>query len=326
MIEANFIKISEELISDLNEKTKEIIVRRFGLRGRKKETLESIGKSFGITRERVRQIQNAVLKKIEPKLEKFTKVVEEIKNYLKKWGGARKEERLLEELAPKSKNELLFFLVVSGKFFREKEDDQVYTFWALEKKISEKVRKILKKLCQELEKNKRLFTLEELAKLVEIEPTVLSSFLEISKKIKDNKKGFFGLIEWPEVTPRGVKDLAYLVLKEAQKPLHFSEIAKLIANANVATVHNELIRDKRFVLVGRGIYALREWGYFPGQLRDVILEILKRKGRAMTKEEIIQEVKKQRLFKESTILVNLSNKNYFVRDKDGKYWIKTAEI
>jgi hypothetical protein len=77
------------------------------------------------------------------------------------------------------------------------------------------------------------------------------------------------------------------------------------------TVHNKLIKDKRFVLVGRGIYALTEWGYKPGVVADIIAEILKETKRAMGRDELIAEVLKRRMVKKNTILVGLSNRKLF---------------
>jgi len=88
--------------------------------------------------------------------------------------------------------------------------------------------------------------------------------------------------------------------------------------AHPATCHNELIKDARFVLVGRGLYALAEWGYSRGVVADVIKSILKKDG-PLTKEEIISKVKKERYVKDNTILVNLQNGHYFKKTKDGLY-------
>jgi DNA-directed RNA polymerase delta subunit len=80
-----------------------------------------------------------------------------------------------------------------------------------------------------------------------------------------------------------VRDYAYLAVKKHGSPLHFREVAQLIEKmfhrkAHIATTHNELIKDSRFVLVGRGMYALKEWGYTSGVVRDVIREVLREKG------------------------------------------------
>jgi hypothetical protein len=81
-----------------------------------------------------------------------------------------------------------------------------------------------------------------------------------------------------------------------------------------------LIKDGRFVLVGRGLYALTEWGYSQGTVVDVVMRILKEAG-ALSKDEIINHVLKERFVKENTILVNLQNAKYFKRDENGRYFL-----
>ena len=120
-----------------------------------------------------------------------------------------------------------------------------------------------------------------------------------------------------------MRDYAFLVIRKHGSPIHFRDVAKQIEKmfdkkAHVATTHNELIKDKRFVLVGRGLYALAEWGYTPGVVRDVIADVLKKNG-PMTKGEIIAKVLKERYVKENTIAVNLQNPKYFSHDKEGRY-------
>ncbi|MWJ29249.1 RNA polymerase sigma factor RpoS [Halomonas sp. ZH2S] len=57
-------------LDELSEKQREVVVRRFGLRGHEAATLEVVGAEIGLTRERVRQIQVEALKKLRRALEK----------------------------------------------------------------------------------------------------------------------------------------------------------------------------------------------------------------------------------------------------------------
>jgi len=147
--------------------------------------------------------------------------------------------------------------------------------------------------------------------------------------LSENK---FGLKDWIEINPHGAKDRAYLVLKRNNKPLHFSQIADFMKNSsflqkkeiNTATIHNELIKDPRFVLVGRGIYALGEWGYDLGTVKDIILKVLKESKFPLGKEEIVEKVSKQRIVKENTIFLNLQNQAYFLKDSKGRYTVREA--
>jgi RNA polymerase nonessential primary-like sigma factor len=57
-------------LDDLTEKQREVIARRFGLRGYETSTLEEVGHEIGLTRERVRQIQVEALKRMREIMEK----------------------------------------------------------------------------------------------------------------------------------------------------------------------------------------------------------------------------------------------------------------
>src|SRR3989344_5090819 len=145
----------------------------------------------------------------------------------------------------------------------------------------------------------------------------------MSKKEGKNPLGEWGKASSPNIRIRGVKDYAYLVMKRHGTPLHFKEVADSIGKTfskkiHYATCHNELIKDPRFVLVGRGMYALAEWGYKKGIAREVIADILKREG-PLGKEDVIKKVNKERYFKKNTILVNLVNTKYFKKTKSGLY-------
>lgn len=57
-------------LSELNDKQREVVERRFGLNGREIATLEEVGADIGVTRERVRQIQVEALRRLRVLLEK----------------------------------------------------------------------------------------------------------------------------------------------------------------------------------------------------------------------------------------------------------------
>jgi len=116
--------------------------------------------------------------------------------------------------------------------------------------------------------------------------------------------------------------------------MHFAEIADRInqisfdrKKANAATVHNELILDEKYILVGRGLYGLKEWGYRKGTVADVIEKVITEAGRALSREEIIEKVLGQRLVKKATINLALMNREKFELVGGDKYYLKnSAEI
>lgn len=317
----DYRKICQNLLKDLPERQKEVISRRFGLESGERETLESIGRDFNITRERVRQIENDGFSRLKSKLASFQDVFEHFTGQLKNTGELKKEEALLSQLGKEGEQPQISFLLTLGEpFQRVSETKEFHPFWTINPDSGQTAQKVVNSFYQKLEKVKHPINLAEYKSFSSVSPEVLESFLEISKLIQRNQEGFFGLRDWPEINPRNIKDRAYLVFKKESKPLHFREAAKLIGPGALAqTVHNELIRDPRFVLVGRGIYALKEWGYQAGDVKDVILKVLREAKRPLSKKDILSKVLKQRLVKESTILLNLGNKKYFLKTPEGKY-------
>lgn len=327
----------KRLLSSLPDRAREVIVYRYGLgKDTKRMTLDAIGQIYGITRERVRQIESYGLSTIR-KSEDYTKeklVFSEIETLLHSLGGIVVEDDFLSHVSKdKSLQNHIYFLLVVGEPFRKiKEDDEFRHRWHVNEVLAKKVEDALKKLYVNLNNqdllpesemvNKFLNHLEDVSEKYKNQE-VIKRWLQISKSIGKNSLGDWGVSASPNIKTKGMRDYAFLVIRKHGSPIHFRDVAKQITTmfnkkAHVATTHNELIKDSRFVLVGRGLYALAEWGYAPGVVRDVIKNVLIENG-SLTKEEIIDKVMKERYVKENTIVVNLQNPKYFKRDKDGKY-------
>lgn len=326
------------LLISLPERSQEVIRKRYGLDTEEGMTLEAIGQIYGITRERVRQIEEATLKLIK-KSEQFgqlANLLEELKAALEDYGGVAHEGEFLRSLHehPTAQNQANFLLVLGDDFVRAKEDDNFHHRWMVNRELSDRVHAALNNLVKELGKDDLLSEKDIVAKLlskleVGADDDLFRErgrrWLAISKKIGANPVGEWGLVSSPNVRLRGIRDYAFLVLRRHGSPLHFTEVAKTIENsfkhrANAATCHNELIKDERFVLVGRGLYALKDWGYTRGVVRDVIYALLKKHG-PMTEQEIVERVMKERYVKENTVIVNLRNSKNFVKNASGKYTI-----
>lgn len=324
MIKFNYQTICHSnLLKDLPARQRDVILRRFGLGG-EKETLEAIGRKYRITRERVRQIEEDGLRGLGKKLEApiCRNVFQYFVRYFKDSGSLKREDLVLRELGGQKFKNYVFFLLSLGDFERFAESEDFWAFWTIDKNAWNMAKKAINSFISALNKKKQPSPLT---------PEVPSSYIEISKNILQGPDGLYGLPEWPEVNPRGIKDKAYIIFKKEEKPLHFIEVASLINSfpsfqkdktVISQTVHNELIKDPRFVLVGRGLYALRDWGYEPGVVREVISKVLEQKGKPMGKNEILERVLEQRQVKPNTILLNLQNKKYFIKNSEGKYTIR----
>ncbi len=330
-------QVVKRLLLVLPERARDVLTSRFGLgKDPVKLTLESIGKKYGITRERVRQIENYAVHSIK-KSDAFSKekeIFEEFHKLLESLGGIVAEEDLLTHMSSdkSTQNHIHFLMVLGDAFKKEKEDDHFKHRWYIDDGLAEKVHQALKKLYENLSNEHLVSELDIIAQfLVHVEDVsehykkddIIRRWLSISKTIGKNPLGEWGLVSSPNIHAKGIRDYAFLVLRKHGSPIHFRDVAKSIEKlfgkkAHVATTHNELIKDSRFVLVGRGLYALAEWGYMSGVVKDVIRKILEKSG-PLTKNEIIEKVLKERYVKENTILVNLQNPKYFKKDKDGKY-------
>jgi hypothetical protein len=324
MSKIDYPKTCHTVFLVLPEKQREVIERRFGLKDGKKETLDSIGQDFQLTRERIRQIENEAFLRLREAANRLNNVSLYFNDYFKKSSGLRREDKALKDLGGDQFQTHVYFLfnIIDG-FWRFKESDKFYTFWSIEPDPLDRVEIFLNDLEKKFQRARKLFSKEEIVKEEKEEPGLISSLLEIAKEIEEDRQGRFGLIEWPEIKPKGIKDKAYLIFKEKNEPLHFSQVARSIGKDNhPQTVHNELIRDPRFVLIGRGIYALKEWGYKEGTVGDIIRDILKKSKKGMTREEIVDKVEKQRMVKRNTILLNLSDKRFFSRDEADNYILK----
>ena len=327
----------KRLLAAVPDRSRDVLIRRFGLgEGAKRETLESIGERSGITRERVRQIEAAGLealrssKRFKDELAAFS----ELARHIETLGAIVAEDELLATLAKdeKGKNRFRFLLVAGSSFIRERETDDFLARWHIDTATAKKIHDALGKLYGSLDDEEVVPEgelldrfLEELKGVNEAykRDEVLKRWLSISKNIGKNPHGEWGRTSAPAIRTKGIRDYAYLAIKRKGSPMHFSEVAETIGSvfskkAHVATTHNELIKDPRFVLVGRGLYALTEWGYTPGVVRDVIRDVLKAEG-PLKKDEVIKHVKKARFVKDNTILVNLNDSRYFKRMKDGRY-------
>ena len=318
---------------------RDVLEKRYGLKGGKKRTLEAIGTEYKITRERVRQIEAEALRHIRKPdiIGGVEPLLAAMKEHIHRHGDVMSERHLFDTLgSPNIHPHLAFFLDVGNSFHFLPETDSFHARWTTDKGTSQNVEKAISGVLEELDEKRVSVPLKELDAMIAShgerslghmpEEPARQAYLATSKLIRQNPYGEYGIVGWPHISPSGVKDKAYVALEKAKKPLHFREVAEEInkagwtnKKAHPQTVHNELIKDPRFVLVGRGLYALKEWGYEPGPVRDVVMSVLKAASRPLSKDEIIQAVLKRRLVKPPTVLLNLQNADFFKRMEDGRY-------
>lgn len=332
----------EKVLKVLSARNSDMLAARYGIGSGSRSTLESIGRRYNITRERVRQIEEASYIKIRNSehFELLQPSVQEVDAFIRVRGGVVTEYDLMHGMVSEVQQPYLALLMaLSDQFVKIKESDEYKNSWAIDEAHADAARKIFSGVIAGIEKNAKPLSEEELLALVHSvnESSALTddsahTVLTLSKHIQRGPFGKWGLASWAEISPRGVRDKAYLVSDREERPLHFREIARLIDAASFGkksthkkthpqTVHNELIKDSRFVLVGRGIYALDKWGYTPGTVKDVIVDIMKREGQSLHKEAIVSKVLEQRMVQKNTIFLNLQNKDYFTKTEEGQYYL-----
>ncbi|TSC79660.1 MAG: RNA polymerase sigma factor [Candidatus Peregrinibacteria bacterium Gr01-1014_25] len=332
----NLQALLDDLFLVLTEKESMVIKKRFALQGQAKQTLERIGKHFKVTRERIRQIESIALGKLRRTVRttKLNDVNDMAKVILRGHGGVMREDDLISQVLKRTVNGttidgsvLRLSFSIDTEMSHTGNSGTFIPFWRLSSLAMEDITTLVEGMVKVLKKRKSCMGREDLITTVQglnlfkdrvPSRELILSCLSLDARFKEIDEGW-GLTEWRFVRPRSIRDKVEIILKKSGKPLHFMEIANRIReahfdhkNVTVQAVHNELIRYPQFVLVGRGLYALREWGYEPGTVADVIETILKKKG-PLSKKEIINEVAKQRSVKVGTISLNLQKMPYFVR-------------
>lgn len=327
--------VTDVLATIEREREREIIGRRFGLFDRK-ETLEQIGEMLGITRERVRQLEKSVISRLRSSAEQgsLPHITEFQARALELLGASGEVARvstltaLLSDTPNREEQARVAFLSqLSPKLAVVLEDDNFYYSVGVQAvRDDTAIKETVAKLIEAIKKIGEPASIEKIAEAAGIGSSKETAALASTSKHLATLNGRWGLIKWPMVNPKNIRDKIYVILKENGKHMHFNEIAASIKGSDfkrkdvtTQAIHNELIKDKRFVLIGRGIYALKEWGYEKGTVADIISEVLKQANEPLHRDEIVKRVLKSRFVKETTILLNLQGKPQFKRVAKATY-------
>ncbi len=330
-------KFFQDVLTSLSDKERTVIERRIGIHG-SKETLQNIGNSFkpSITRERVRQIEDAGIKKVGRiiKATELSAIQDMARDIMGHHGGVLTREKLIGALIQnmnlsKEINAQMLEVIVQSDFeiIKSKPRLGTQTYFTLpditRKSIDAVHREAVKTLKRKKDVMERTELYTHIAESVKEEVGSLSnvfidSVLDIFDDIVKGEEVLIGLTRWKILNPKTLKDKAIYVMKKEKVPMHFVDISNKISEylgeaVKINTIHNELIRNEEFILIGRGIYALKEWGFKPGTVLDVILDILAKNGGPMNTEDIIKKVLKVRNVKKTTIYMNLQNKKAIER-------------
>jgi hypothetical protein len=267
----NIDNLIEKVLEDagLDSRSLSILNKRFALEMQKSATLQALGSKYGITRERVRQLEAQAIREVKKSIVKFEEV-EALKEFAEKHlfsaGGLERDDIFMDEFHSLSKSDedknifgnkaRFIFKAIEYPYFAD-ENETFHSFWYINDESKKKMEAIHKEVTKNLTAVEQFD--EILRKAVapyDVLESIAVSFLAISKKMGIGPYGDIGLSDWEEINPKTVRAKAYVLLKKEGSPLHFTEIANKI-DSHAPTVHNELIKDPRFVLVGRGTYGLK---------------------------------------------------------------------
>lgn len=346
----NPLEIVSQLLKLISDKEEDILRRRYGLNGKKEETLEEIGRFYQVTRERIRQIENSTIQKIRQAKE-FNNLIHSVESMitslLHQHGGVMEKNYFYTKLlsfigdTEINKNSVNFITsrLLDSKY-KNLSNGDFKSSWQLKSQGIDILKKTIEVILKILNEKGRPLSGEEILQQFRqsdlfkersefFTDDVIISYLKVSKKISANPFEDYGLASWGSITPKRINDKIYLIMRKQGQPLHFTKIAELINKAGFdqkkaypPTVHNELILNKEYVLVGRGIYALKEWGYNPGVVADVLEEILRHEENPLSRDELVKKVLEKRIVKKNTILLALTDKNRFEKLPDGRYRLK----
>lgn len=337
-----------EALKGLSSREADVVARRAGLRNGQKETLAEIGQEFGVTRERVRQIENQGLKKLRGQLERepLSELSRLAVSLVREHGGVMAQESLYKYFLPESQHtpsgtRAVALLLELGNVALATPGKKLRPFYAVSKAHERAVAQVIPALKGALADTRKPLPTETLVEQVResdasegigylLSEGLVESSLEIGTDFVTAPEDTWGLASWPEINPRNIRDKTLFMLRKVGTPMHFTEITEQIAQAKfdgkrvtTQAVHNELINGDEFVLIGRGIYALKEWGYIPGTVAEVIRDVLAKADTPVDREEIVEAVLKQRHVSRNTILINLQEKKLFARV--GKHSYQLAE-
>lgn len=337
----NTEKMVQDILAQIErDREREIVARRFGLFDRK-ETLEQIGELLNITRERVRQLEKSVVLRLQAGAEAgelphvrdlqalFAAEISDLGSVAR---ICDLSARLTTENTRTDQSRIAFLAKLCPNLAVIEENDDYYQAVGLRDTRDDKQAKAdIAMLVEAIKKIGEPTSIDQIAPTINADTQQAQALASVSKGLA-TLNGRWGLVKWSMVNPRNIRDKIYVILKENGKHMHFNEIAEAIKKSDfkrkdvtTQAIHNELIKDKRFVLIGRGIYALKEWGYKKGTVADIITEVLREAGEPLHRDEIVKRVLKSRFVKETTILLNLQGKSQFKRVAKATYDITKAE-
>jgi len=344
--------IPPELLVDLlldragNDRPKKIIQARYGLQNGGKETLEEVGHWFGITRERVRQIQEKTLKKMQhPSTKGRSLIISLVSDTLQKNGLVISDEEA-DILIPKTFNNTKY----DGSSFLDLLSD---LGWVQRNKVGDigfycpkgikpiDITKLMDDTHTCIKTSSALLSINQISdylrgqqekyKQYDNLDNLILRICKIDPRIEEKLPNKFGLYLFHPGTKDWCQQITE-ILKESDFPLHFTEISDKLNDKlalvgdkriDVRRVHSILIESPEFSHTGvKGTYGLTEWGFRKETTTELVEECIKKAGFPLHWNQIYNYVSKYKDTKPANITAILHSQNKFIKIGRGTFGLE----
>ncbi len=325
-----------------NDRSIDIIKRRFGFDSGERQTLDEIGKDYGITRERVRQIQERSIQRIKhPSTKGRSTIISIINDIFQKNQfiiSDSEADYLIGKVFNTSKFDGSSFLdMISDLGWIQKNkigDVAFYTNNALKPTLS----LTMTNVYSLLKASSTMISLEEIIKKIIPSNTKYSENSDLQVIIKricsldprieermPERYTLYGLHSRTNIWASLIKE----VLEKEGEPLHFADITNSVNDMfpntdnnhiDVRRLHSILIENHAFSHSGvKGTYGLTEWGFRKETTSELIEECIKKAGFPLHWKQIYNYVSKYKDTKPANIIAMLNSRDKFVRKGKGMF-------
>jgi len=343
--------IREILNQHSDERLWTIVQRRFGLQGTTQLTLEELGIAFGVTRERVRQLEQIALKELREVLieDEYTAKDYHVRSQVSRTmrlvcqiavdevEKAARENVLLQRIKERFdidpapvKPSLFLILELSGIERITFDKEALEPIWGIiESSQERKIKKGIEKL-DTLPTEEFATPLSEIDILIHLNKGVRKSkrfsleelglLIELCSSVKEYSEGFY----WGRFEHLvGRFNQVERILTERGEPVHIDEITREINHRLVKhgkrtvepnNLANQISRDNRFVPIGRsGEWGLSSWSLNIETIVDLMKQCLIARNESATVEEVYAYVSERRPVHRSSVQVYLASINDFAK-------------
>jgi hypothetical protein len=334
-------------------RARDIIEFRYGLKTGNKTTLQEAADHFGITRERIRQIEYQGISSLKSQLTTTgpSPLFEKMKECIDNHGGLISKPRLMDELGTSFLNtgftiEGIIELVTKifdGDISQGQNDLKIKYLssldgWttnsydlALIELAENRILEILSASPSPIQFTELYLTLVCTDGLLTLDENLAHSVVLCMSDTQHIHRQLDG--SWCIYRKEHRNDRILSVLRQIGQPAHFTEIAErynqmyLDRPRSAHNVHAVLGHGEEFVRIGRGKYGLAEWGmHDDGNVANAVRRVLAARQGPMLLADIVDEVLKTWDVQKSAVIAAIDNDARFSKTEDGNIWLTETGI